>query len=100
MPLTVGRFGRFGSEDPDRPRFTLSVLDHLDRFRKSVIRSAVGICIGMVAAFYYINPIIDFVFKPIREVLPPGSKMIYTVPGEALRTSMPQRAHSTATTGQ
>jgi sec-independent protein translocase protein TatC len=37
----------------------------------------------MVAAFYYINPIIDFVFKPIREVLPPGSKMIYTVPGEA-----------------
>ena len=83
MPLTVGRFGRFGSEDPDRPRFTLSVLDHLDRFRKSVIRSAVGICIGMVAAFYYINPIIEFVFKPIREVLPPGSKMIYTVPGEA-----------------
>ena len=83
MPLTVGRFGRFGSEDPDRPRFTLSVLDHLDRFRKSVIRSAVAIGIGMVAAFYYINPIIEFVFKPIREVLPPGSKMIYTVPGEA-----------------
>jgi sec-independent protein translocase protein TatC len=83
LPLTVGRFGRLGSEDPDRPRFTLSVLDHLDRFRKSVIRSAVGISIGMVAAFYYINPIIDFVFKPIRGVLPAGSKMIYTVPGEA-----------------
>ena len=83
MPLTVGRFGRFGAEDPDRPRFTLSVLDHLDRFRKSVIRSAIGIGIGLVVAFVYINPIVEFVFKPIRGVLPPGSRMIYTVPGEA-----------------
>jgi sec-independent protein translocase protein TatC len=83
LPLTVGRFGRLGSEDPDRPRFTLSVLDHLDQFRKSVIRSCIGIAIGLVASFAYINPIIDFVFRPIRGVLPEGSKMIYTVPGEA-----------------
>ena len=83
MPLTVGRFGRFLSEDPDRPRFTLSVLEHLDRFRKAVIRSCMAIAIGVVAAFAYINPIVEFVFRPIRSVLPPGSKMIYTVPGEA-----------------
>jgi sec-independent protein translocase protein TatC len=80
LPLTVGRFG---SGDPDRPRFTLSVLDHLDQFRKSVIRSCIGIGIGLVVSFAYINPIIDFVFRPIRGVLPEGSKMIYTVPGEA-----------------
>ena len=30
-----------------------------------------------------INRIVDFVFKPIRQILPPGSKLIYTVPGEA-----------------
>jgi len=83
LPLTVGRFGRLGSEDPDRPRFTLSVLDHLDQFRKSVIRSCIGIAIGLVGAFTYINPIVEFVFKPIRGVLPEGSRMIYTVPGEA-----------------
>jgi sec-independent protein translocase protein TatC len=80
LPLTLGRFF---SEDPDRPRFTLSVLEHLDRFRKAVIRSSIGVGIGIVAAFAYINPIVEFVFRPIRGVLPPGSKMIYTVPGEA-----------------
>jgi sec-independent protein translocase protein TatC len=80
LPLTLGRFG---SGDPDRSRFTLSVLEHLDRFRKSVIRSCIGIMVGVVAAFAFINPIVDFVFRPIRSVLPPGSKMIYTVPGEA-----------------
>jgi sec-independent protein translocase protein TatC len=80
LPLT---FGRFGFGDPDRSRFTLSVLEHLDRFRKSVIRSCIGIAVGVVVAFAFINPIVDFVFKPIRSVLPPGSKLIYTVPGEA-----------------
>ena len=74
---------RFFPEDPNRPRFTLSVLDQLDRFRKAVIRSCMGIGVGIVVAFAYINPIVDFVFRPIRGVLPPGSRLIYTVPGEA-----------------
>jgi sec-independent protein translocase protein TatC len=80
LPLTLGRLF---SEDPNRPRFTLSVLEHLDRFRKAVIRSAMGIGVGVLVAFAYINPIVDFVFRPIRGVLPEGSKLIYTVPGEA-----------------
>ena len=81
MPLTVGRFG---ADDPDRsPRFKLSVLEQLDVFRKRLIRSAIGVAVGVVVAFAWINPIVDFVFKPIRSILPPGSKLIYTVPGEA-----------------
>ena len=80
MPLTVGRFG---SDDPDRSRFKLSVLEQLDVFRKRLIRSAIGVAVGVVVAFAWINPIVDFVFKPIRSILPPGSKLIYTVPGEA-----------------
>jgi len=81
LPLTVGRFG---SEDPDRsPRFKLSVLEQLDEFRKRLIRAAIGVGIGVLVAFARINPIVDFVFKPIRSILPPGSKLIYTVPGEA-----------------
>ena len=83
MPLTLGRFG---SSDPDRPLLGLSglsVLEYLDRFRKCVIRSSIGVSVGILVAFAYINPIVDFVFRPIRSVLPPGSKMIYTVPGEA-----------------
>lgn len=81
MPLTVGRFG---ADDPERsPRFKLSVLEQLDEFRKRLIRSAIGVGVGVLVAFTIINPIVDFVFRPIRSVLPPGSKLIYTVPGEA-----------------
>ena len=81
MPLTVGRFG---ADDPDRsPRFKLSVLEQLEEFRKRLIRSAYGVGIGVIIAFAKIQPIVDFVFKPIRSILPPGSKLIYTVPGEA-----------------
>jgi sec-independent protein translocase protein TatC len=81
LPLTVGRFG---ADDPDRPpRFKLSVLEQLDVFRRRLIRSAIGVAVGVVVAFAWINPIVDFVFRPIRSILPPGSKLIYTVPGEA-----------------
>jgi len=79
LPLTVGRFG---ADDPERsPRFKLS--EQLDEFRKRLIRSAIGVGVGVVVAFAVINPIVDFVFRPIRTILPPGSKLIYTVPGEA-----------------
>ena len=81
MPLTVGRFG---ADDPERsPRFKLSVLEQLEQFRTRLIRSAYGVGVGVVVAFAKINPIVDFVFRPIRSILPPGSKLIYTVPGEA-----------------
>ena len=81
MPLTVGRFG---AEDPEHsPRFGVSVLEQLDIFRKRLIRAAIGVGVGVLIAFARINQIVDFVFKPIRSILPPGSKLIYTVPGEA-----------------
>ena len=81
MALTVGRFG---GEGPDgEPRFKLSVLEHLEEFRKRLIRAAIGVAVGVFVAFAVINPIVEFVFRPIRSVLPPGSKLIYTVPGEA-----------------
>jgi len=81
LPLTVGRFG---ADDPERsPRFKLSVLEQLDEFRKRLIRACIGVAVGVVVAFAFINPIVDFVFRPIRSILPPGSKLIYTVPGEA-----------------
>ena len=70
-------------EPESSPRFKLSVLEHLEEFRKRLIRSAMAVAVGVVVAFAVINPIVDFVFKPIRSILPPGSKLIYTVPGEA-----------------
>ena len=83
MPLTLGRFGVSPRIRIVRVFAMSSVLEHLDRFRKGVIRSAIGVGVGILVAFTYINAIVEFVFRPIRSVLPPGSKMIYTVPGEA-----------------
>jgi len=84
VAVTAGRFGSEDPEDPERPsRFKFSVLEQLEHVRKRIINSAIAVGVGVVVAFAVINPIVDFVFKPIRSVLPPDSKLIYTVPGEA-----------------
>src|SRR6266496_3700149 len=71
-----------GDPDPD-DGVGLSLLAHLDELRRRIVYSCVAIGVGMLVAFYYINPIFNFVFRPIRSVLPPGSKLIYTEPSEA-----------------
>jgi sec-independent protein translocase protein TatC len=67
----------------ERPGARMSFLDHLDEFRRRVIRSAIGIGVGMVVAFFFIDRIVNFVFEPTRRMLPPGATLIYTEPGEA-----------------
>jgi sec-independent protein translocase protein TatC len=61
----------------------LSLLAHLDELRRRILYCCVAIGVGMLVAFFYINSVFDFVFRPIRSVLPPGSKLIYTEPSEA-----------------
>ena len=71
-------------DDADASRGArLSVLEHLDQIRKRIVYSCIAIAVGVLATFAFINPIFNFVFTPIRSVLPPDSKMIYTQPGEA-----------------
>jgi sec-independent protein translocase protein TatC len=60
-----------------------SLLRHLDELRRRIVYCCIAIGIGMLVAFAFINPIFAYVFRPIRSVLPPGSKLIYTQPGEA-----------------
>src|SRR4029079_7241277 len=60
-----------------------SVLSHLEQLRRRLVYCAIAIVVGMLVAFGFINPIFAFVFQPLRGVLPAGSKLIYTQPGEA-----------------
>ena len=60
-----------------------SVLAHLEQLRRRLVYCCISIVVGMLTAFAFINPIFSFVFRPIRGVLPPGSRLIYTQPGEA-----------------
>jgi sec-independent protein translocase protein TatC len=69
--------------DPANDGIGISVLAHLEQLRRRLVYCCISIVVGMLIAFAFINPIFAFVFQPIRGVLPEGSKMIYTQPGEA-----------------
>jgi sec-independent protein translocase protein TatC len=70
-------------EDDNEPSGKMSFLEHLDELRKRILNSVIGIGVGIVAGFWFIRQIFDFVLAPSRAVLPPGVKMVYTQPGEA-----------------
>jgi sec-independent protein translocase protein TatC len=80
MKFDVVRSLRERSEDGDP---AASLLHHLDQLRRRIVYTCLAVAVGMLVAFAFIKPIFDFVFQPIRSVLPPGSKLIYTQPGEA-----------------
>ena len=61
----------------------MSFLEHLDELRKRIVASLIGVALGVLASFAFINHIVNFILKPTWQVLPPGSRMIYTQPGEA-----------------
>jgi Sec-independent protein secretion pathway component TatC len=54
----------------------MSLLDHLDEFRRRLVYSCLAVAVGIVVAFAFITQIVAFVFAPIRGVRPAGSKLI------------------------
>src|SRR3954468_22523199 len=70
-------------EDDDTSAGKMSFLEHLDELRKRIVRACLDIAFGILATFYWIEPIFNFILAPTRRALPPGVKLIYTQPGEA-----------------
>ena len=60
----------------------MSFLDHLDELRRRIIYSLIAVGVGFGVAFFWLDHIFTFIFKPMQAVLPAGQKMIYTEPGE------------------
>src|SRR5688500_19472729 len=60
----------------------MSFLDHLDELRRRIIYSLIAVGLGFGIAFFWLDNIFTFIFKPMQAVLPAGQKMIYTEPGE------------------
>lgn len=70
-------------DEPDAPGDgKMSFLDHLDELRRRIIYSLVSVLVGCGVAFFWIDDIFTFIFKPMQAVLPAGQTMIYTEPGE------------------
>ena len=61
----------------------MSFLEHLDELRRRLVQSCLGIAVGIAVGFAFINHVVNFILAPTNRVLPPGSRMIYTQPGEA-----------------
>ena len=51
--------------------------DHLRDLRTSLIRSMAAIFVCFAGAYYYIEPIGDLFVKPLYDVLPEGSSLIF-----------------------
>ena len=61
----------------------MGFLDHLDELRIRILRCCIAVAVGMVGAFAFIGRIVEFMLAPTRRMLPPGTALIYTEPGEA-----------------
>jgi sec-independent protein translocase protein TatC len=69
-------------EPEDEPETRMGFLDHLDELRARLIKSCIALGAGMVGAFFFVDRIADFVLAATIRVLPPGSELIATRPGE------------------
>ena len=87
---------RFGDYDP-RPDDELarrlaidpatadapSVLPYLERFRRRIVYAAIAVAIGVSISFLFISEIVEFIMRPLQQMLPFGQSLIYTDPSEA-----------------
>ena len=83
VPFSQSKFARNKSAAYEGIFGNVSILDRLDDFRKRIVRSCIAIAIGIALGFSFVKQVVDFVLRPTRNALPPGSQIIYTQPGEA-----------------
>ena len=57
-------------DDPSAPGAKMSFLEHLDELRKRIVRSCLAVALGVLATFYWIQQIFDFILAPTRRALP------------------------------
>ena len=60
----------------------MSFLEHLEELRKRIVNALIAILVGMGVSFFFIDRIRDFIMLPLAQLLPPGSKLMYTEPTE------------------
>ena len=88
VPFPGAQSGALQHPPEDDDDFTagdgkMSLLEHLDELRKRIIRACLGILVGILVGFLFINDIFNFVLQPTIRAMPAGRSLIYTRPGEA-----------------
>ncbi len=74
-------------EDDQDESGKMSFLEHLDELRRRIVIALTSVLVGFVVALFFMEPILDFVYTPLRVYLKEG-KFIYTEPTEAFMLRM------------
>jgi sec-independent protein translocase protein TatC len=61
----------------------MSFLEHLDEFRRRLIRSLIALAIGVGLSIFFVDRILAFIMVPLQQMLPSGHQFIFTEPTEA-----------------
>lgn len=64
----------------------MSFLEHLGELRRRLLWSLLAILVCFIPAYYFSNQVFDFLMEPIRDNLPRGSMLIFTMPAEGFMT--------------
>jgi sec-independent protein translocase protein TatC len=69
-------------EEEESSEGRMTFLEHLDELRKRITHAVVGLLVGFVIAFAFVNQIFNFVYARLAADVP-DHHLIYTEPGEA-----------------
>jgi Sec-independent protein secretion pathway component TatC len=58
----------------------MSFLEHLDELRNRLIASVYALVAGCVISFIFVGKTQQFIMKPLWELMPEGTKFMYTAP--------------------
>jgi sec-independent protein translocase protein TatC len=83
MRILSRRPAAFDEPGEDRAEARMTFLEHLEELRVRLIRSLLALVAATIASFVFVDRIADFVMAPTLRVLPPGSELVFTKPGEA-----------------
>lgn len=61
----------------------LPFIAHLEELRKRIIICLVTSVLGFALSYSFAKEIFDFLARPLKQALPPGSSLIFTTPTEA-----------------
>jgi sec-independent protein translocase protein TatC len=75
-------------QDDDGAGGKMSFLEHLDELRTRLIACVYALIVGCVVAFVFVGQIQQFIMLPLYQLMPNGTKFMYTAPTEGFMLMM------------
>jgi sec-independent protein translocase protein TatC len=75
-------------QDDDSAGGKMSFLEHLDELRKRLIGCVYALVAGCLVSFIFVTQIQKAILQPLQQLMPSGTKLMYTAPTEGFMTMM------------